>query len=209
MQSVGRSVPPHIPIRPSRWPVRRMPRWVILAMAVFIAGAVLVALVHRPSQAQRAADLRGFLSDMSTDIESCAGGVSESLTALHDIESGASHDMATALDIARYGAKNCSPANNMQLGDLSTYQVTESLASYHLASVVTGLITWAAPDAMNVQTDVAAVLSAQGAQARNQAQAKLRRDLVTLDNQRASVDRRIQSVISSLAAHAAPPNLPG
>lgn len=209
MRPTGRSVPPQIPIRPTGWPLRRMPRWVILAIAALVAGAVLVALAHRPSQAQRAADLRGFLSDMRTDIESCAGGVSESLTALHDIESGASHDIATAQGIARYGASNCSPANNMQLGDLITYQVTESLASFHLASVVTGLITWAAPDAINVQTDVAAVLSARGAQARNQAQARLRRDLATLDSQRASVDRLIQLVISSLAAHTVPPNLPG
>jgi hypothetical protein len=178
-------------------------------MAALIAGAVLVALAHRPSPGQRAADLRGFLSDMNTDIESCAGGVSESLTALHDIESGASHDIATALGIAQYGASNCSPANNMQLGDLSTYQVTESLASFHLASVVTGLITWAAPDAMNVQTDVAALLSAHDAQAWTQAQARLRRDLATLDRQRTSVDQQIQRVISSLAAHATPPKLPG
>jgi hypothetical protein len=174
-----------------------------------MAGAVLVALAHRPSQAERAVDLRGFLSDMNTDIESCAGGVSESLTALHDIESGASHDIATAVGIAQYGASNCSPANNVQLGDLSTYQVTESLASFHLAGVVTGLITWAAPDAMNVQADVAAVLSAEGAPARNQAQARLRRDLATLDRQRARVDQQIQLVISSLAARTAPPKLPG
>ena len=41
---------------------------------------------------------------MNTDIESCAGGVSESLTALQEIQSGASHDVKTAVSIATIGA---------------------------------------------------------------------------------------------------------
>src|ERR1700726_3389844 len=114
---------PPVPLRQSRWPVPRTPRWLLLALALLAAGGGLVALAHRPSTAQRAADLRAFLADMQTSIESCAGGVSESLYALHAITSGASHDTGTAIGIATYGAANCSPANSQPLGDLTQYQV--------------------------------------------------------------------------------------
>ena len=91
-------------------------------------AAVVVGLAHRPSQAQRAADLRGFLTDVTADIQSCAGGVSESLTALHAVQSGTTGDVPTAVNIADTGAANCSPANNELLDDLEEYQVTESLS---------------------------------------------------------------------------------
>ena len=74
------------------------------ARRVLVVGAVLVALVHKPSQAERASDLRGFLSDVNYDIESCAAGVGESLTALREIQSGASRDVQTAISIANQGA---------------------------------------------------------------------------------------------------------
>jgi hypothetical protein len=171
--------------------------------------AALVGLTHRPSTAERAADLRGFLANMNTDIESCAGGVSESLTALRAIQSGAIHDTPTAISIAQVGAANCSPANNEQLDDLTQFQVTESLASFRLARVVSGLVTWAAPDAQRVQTDVANVLAARTPQARQSASAALRLARAKLDAQRAVVDSIIDSASAALSAHAAPPTLPG
>ncbi len=209
MTAPPRTDPPYVPIRPTAWPARRTPRWLLLTGALLLVGAVLVALVHRPSQAQSAADLRGFVTDMTADIESCAGGVSESLTAMHQIESGASHDVSTAVGIAQTGAANCSPANNELLDDLEEYQVTESLARYHLDAVVTGLLTWAAPDAQQVQTDVARVLTAASPQARTAAQAALRAAQATLDTRRSAVDAVIESASRSLSAHAAPPKLPG
>jgi hypothetical protein len=214
-QPPGSVEPAYVPIRKSAWPTRpswpsrRSPRWLLLVAALLVAGAVLVALVHKPSQAERASDLRGFLTDMNTDIESCAGGVSESLTALHEISTGASQDLGTAISIANTGAANCSPANNELLDDLDSYQVTESLSSFHLGTVVTGLVDWAAPDAQNVQTDVAKVLSARGPQARSSATAELRQALRKLDAQRSAVDAIMDSAIRSLSAHASPPTLPG
>jgi hypothetical protein len=173
-------------------------------------GAILVALAHRPSQNERASDLRAFLGDMRYDIQSCAGGVSESLTALHQIEAGTSHDVPTAIYIANTGASNCSPANNEQLDDLDSYQVTESLASFRLARVVTGLVDWAAPDALDVQTDVAKVLAAPpDSQAKAGATAALQQALRKLDAKRAAVDAIVNSASRSLSAHAAPPRLPG
>src|SRR6266704_1202835 len=206
--------PPYVPIRrspwptPPSWPTRHAPPWLLLAAVLIAAGALLVALVHRPSQAQRASDLRGFVTDMNNDIESCAGGVRESLFALQQIQSGASHDVATAIKIANTGAANCSPANNELLDDLESYQVTESLASFRLAAVVTGLVDWAAPDAMDVQTDVARVLSAPTPQARSTATAALQQARRKLDAQRAKVDAIVESASRSLSAHVAPPRLP-
>jgi hypothetical protein len=209
VQSPPRTGPPYVPIRRTAWATRRTPRLIFAAAAVLLAIAAGVALVHRPSQAERASDLRGFLHDMTTSIESCAGGVGESLTALQGIESGASHQVADAISVATYGASNCSLANSMPIDDLTSYQVTESLASFHLATVVDGLVTWADPDAMNVQTDVARVLAARTPLARSKAIAALRRALRTLDAQRAAVDSVLERAITALSAHAAPPRLPG
>ncbi len=210
MSSPVRTDPPYVPIRHTRWATRRSPRWLLAAFGVLAAAAVLVALSHKPSQAERASDLRGFLGDMKYDIESCAGGVAESLTALQQVESGAKTDVGTAIYIANTGAANCSPANNEQLDDLDNYQVTESLASFRLGRVVTGLVNWAAPDAENVQTDVAQVLQNLGnPRAKAADTAALQRALRTLNAQRASVDAIMNSAIRSLSAHASPPNLPG
>ncbi len=180
----------------------------MLAAVGLVAAAVLVGLVHRPSQAQRAADLRAFVSDLTADIQSCAGGVGESEFALSQVQSGASHDVATAVNIAQTGAANCSPANNELLDDLEEYQVTESLASFRLNRAVTGLVTWAAPDAQQVQTDVAHVLTAPDQQAKQQDLARLRQDRATLDAQRAKVDSIISAASRSLSAQVAPPRLP-
>ena len=209
MQSPPRADPPYVPIRRTAWATRRSPRLLFAAVAVLAVAAVLVALVHRPSQAERASDLQGFLHDMTADIESCAGGVGESLTALQGIESGSSHQVADAIGVATYGASNCSRANSTQIDDLTAYQVTESLASFHLATVVDGLATWADPDAMNVQTDVAKVLAARTPLAKDQATAALHQALQRLDAQRAAVDSVLERAIRSVSAHAAPPRLPG
>ena len=208
MQSPPRADPPYVPIRHTAWPVRRTPRWWFAAGLAIVVACVLVGLAVHPSQSQRATDLNGFLTDMKTGIQSCAGGVRESLTALRAIETGTSHDVGTALGIATYGSANCSPANNMQLDDLVGYQVQESLSSFRLNRVVYGLVNWASPDALRVQADVAAVLRAQGA-AHAAATTKLQKDLRVLDNQRTSLDRIMMAAIRATGATGRPPPLPG
>jgi hypothetical protein len=200
---------PYVPVRRSGWSARRTPLLAYAAGAVLLAGVVLVALVHRPSTAERAADLRGFVGDMRADIGSCAADVGASLTALRAIETGASKDVATARTIAASGASDCSPANDELIDDLLQYQVTESLASFHLTRVVNGLVAWAAPDAIRVQSDVADVLAARGQRARAGAQAALQRAVQALNAQRAGVDAVISSASRSLSAGASPPPLPG
>lgn len=197
---------------PSGWPVRRTPRWVLLAIAALALGAVAVSLVHKPSQAQRASDLRAFLHEVTADIQSCAGGAGESLTALRQVQSGeasAATDVSDGISVAQQGSANCSPANNELIGNLENYQIPQSLYSFGLKGAVSDLVTWAAPDAQRVQDDVAAELGATTARAKSQAQAKLSRDLAALDAQRAKVYGPISRAIRTLAVKAAPPRLPG
>ncbi len=208
MQSPPRADPPYVPIRHTAWPVRRTPRWWFAAGLAIVVAGVLVGLAVHPSKSQRAADLNGFLTDMTTDIQSCAGGVRDSLTAMRAIDAGTSHDVGTAIGIATYGSGNCSPANNMQLDDLVGYQVQESLSSFRLDRVVYGLVDWATPDALRVQADVAAVLRARGT-ARAAATTKLDSDLKILDAQRAYLDKIMMAAISATGASGRPPPLPG
>ena len=208
MDTPTRTEPPYVPLRHSQWVTHRTPRWMWLAGVLIVAGAVVVGLAVHPSRSQRAADMNSFLTDMKTDIQSCSGGVRESLQVLRAIQSGASHDVATAVHIASYGATNCSPANNTQLDDLTQYQVHESLASFHLNQAVDELVTWAFPYAQRVQNDVAVILRSKGA-ARSAATAKLQRELRMLNAQRAKIDGIILPAIKATSATAKLPPLAG
>jgi hypothetical protein len=194
---------------PSGWPVLRTPRWMLAAGALLVVGLTLAAIPHRPSTAQRAADLRGMVHELNIDIESCAGGVNDSITALRAIQSGASNDVKTAVKIANLAAANCSPANSMPMEDLVQYQAPESLASFHLQTVANELVTWGFPLAQRVQTDVATLVAAKTPTAVQRASAQLRRDQQALDAQRARIDRLITAASTSLSAHVSPPSLPG
>src|SRR5262249_24449921 len=197
-----------VPTRPSGWPVLRTPGWMFAAGAVLVAGLTLAAIPHHPSTAQRTADLRTMVRDLNTDVESCAGGVRDSITALRAVQSGASNDVATAVKIADTGAANCSPANSMPMEDLVQYQAPESLASFHLQAAVNDLVTWGFPLAQRVQTDVAAVVTATTADAARRASAQLGQDQQALDAQRDRIYRAIDAAGTSLSAHAQPPPLP-
>jgi hypothetical protein len=197
-----------VPLRHGRWPTFKTPRWLLLAGAVAAVIGVLTGVAVQPSQAQRATDMNGFLHDMTADIQSCAGGVREALQWRRAIASGAEHDVTTAVSEAEYGAANCSPANNELLDDLVQYQVHESLARFHLARAVAGLVTWAFPDAQRVQLDVVAVLRARGT-ARAAASARLTHDLWRLDGQRSYVYRIMRTAAAATSATGKLPPLPG
>ena len=201
--------PPRAAYRPTGWPVLRTPRWMLAAGLVLVAGLVLAAIPHRPSTEQRAADLRGVVHDLTIDIESCAGGVTDSLTALRAIESGTSHDVETAVTIANTAAANCSPGNSMQMEDLVQYQVPESLASFHLDKAVNDLVTWGFPLAQRVQSDVATRLAATTPAEIERTSAQLRRDQQAMDAERARINRLFTSASTALTAHVVPPSLPG
>jgi hypothetical protein len=214
VETPTRTDPPYVPVRKAGWVHQKTPRWLWVTAALIVVGIVLVALVHKPSKSQQAGDLTGFLTDMRTATESCAAGVSESLTALHQINSGGSVSQNTAdtIKIARYGAQNCSPANNMQLDDLTGYQVTESLAAFHLATVVNDLVTWCFPYAQRVQNDVANVAGAHTAANKATYSAALQRDTRDLNQQRARIDKILRTAITRTGAtgrQARLPNLPG
>ena len=215
METPTRTDPPYVPIRKTGWAgQQKAPRWLLLAGVLIVVGIVLVALVHKPSKTEQASDLKGFLTDMRTATESCAAGVGESLTALHQINSGGSvsQNSADTIGIARYGAQNCSPANNMQLDDLTGYEVTESLAAYHLTAVVNDLVNWCFPYAQRVQNDVANLAGAHTAASRASDAATLRRDTADLNRERARIDTILRSAITATGATGAQarlPNLPG
>ncbi len=199
--------PPYVPLRKSGWPTRRSPRWAFAAGAVLLLIGVVVGLAHRPTSGERATDLRGLLTTLNTDVESCSGGVGDALRVLNAIEAGSSHDVSTAINLATEGAANCSPANNQQLDDLTGVQVPESLAGYHLQAAVTDLIDWAAPDAAEVQADVATVLTDRGKPAEAAAIGKLRLDLAKLRAQRGRVYAALAPAIKALSPQSAPPRL--
>jgi hypothetical protein len=194
--------------RPSGWPVLRTPKWMLAAALVLVAGLALAAIPHHPSTAERAADLRGMVHDLNIDIESCAGGINDSMTALRAIQSGTSHDVATAVSIATTAAANCSPANSMPMEDLVEYQAPESLASFHAQTVVNDLVTWGFPLAQRVQADVAALVTAKTPAAVAAGTAQLHRDQQALDAERATIDQLIDAASTSLSAHVSPPTLP-
>ena len=197
-----------IPTRRSGWPVLRTPRWMLAGAVVLVAGLTLAAIPHHPSTSERVSDLRGVVQEMNTDIESCAGGVSESLTALRAIQAGTSHDVKTAISIATLGAANCSPANSMPMDDLVQYQTPSSLASFHLDQPVNDLVTWGFPDAQRVQIDVATLLMASTRPTIQAATTALQHDQGVLDVERATIDGMINTASKSLSANVAPPSLP-
>jgi len=211
MDTPTRTDPPYVPIRATRWPVRKTPRWAWLVGAVLVIAAVLVGLAHKPTHSQLASDLKGYLADMRTGTESCAGGVSESLTALHGIGTGAGavSRARDTVQIAHTGAANCEPANSQPIDDLSQYQVTESLAGFHLDTVVNDLVFWCSPYAVRVQDDVANVAGATQPAARQQAEAALSRDTATLNAERAKINKILLHAIHATGATAQLPRLPG
>lgn len=190
------------------WPVLRTPRWMWGGAAVLVGGLVLAAIPHHPSASQRTADLQNVVSSMNTGIESCAGGINDSMTALRAIQAGTSHDVSTAVKIANDGAANCSPANSMPMDDLVQYQVPESLAQFNLQNTVNDLVTWGFPLAQNVQLDIGKLDAATTPTQRAAATATLRKDQLALDAQRAKIDNAIKAADKTLSASVAPPNLP-
>lgn len=208
MDSPTKTQPPFVPLRHTGWASRRTPLWVFAAIIVLAAGGVLVSLSHKPTQAQRASDLTGYFNDVNAGIESCAGGVRDSLTAFNRVEAGDTAQYSAAVGILTYNAQNCSPANNQPLQDFTNYQVTESLAQFPLDKADNDVITWAFPDAMNVQQDMLAVLRASTPAARAKAKATLSTALATMDAQRAAIYAVWQNAERSAGATAPLPYLP-
>ena len=93
MDSPTKTEPPFVPLRHTGWATHRTPLWVFAAVIVLIGGVVLVSLSHKPSTAQRAGDLSGYLKDVNTGIESCAGGTRDSMTAFNKVQAGDKGDL--------------------------------------------------------------------------------------------------------------------
>jgi len=195
---------PRVQLRPSGWPVRRMPLWTLLVAVVLVAGVVLVSLSGKPSNAQQVSDFNSYLRDMNAAVESCAGGVTESRQAMDTVTASS---LSTAESLVSYDAANCSPANNEPLQDLTQYQVTESLAKFNLADCANDYITWSF-DAAQAQLDMLAVIKAASPAAHSAAEQSLAHGLRVMDAERATIDGILRSAEHTLADSAALPNLP-
>ena len=208
MDSPTKTEPPFVPLRHTGWATRRTPLWVFAAIILLIAGVVVVSLSHKPSTAQRAGDLSGYLTDVNAGIESCAGGVRDSETVFNKVQAGGKAELSAALGILAYNAQNCSPANNESLSDFANYQVTESLAQFPLDKADNDVITWAFPDALNAQQDMIAVLNASTPADRATAQASLTTALAAMDAQRTAIYGIWRNAEKSVGSSAALPYLP-
>lgn len=189
------------------WATRRTPLWIFAVLAVLIAGVVIVSLDQSPSSAQRASDLRGYLGDVNSGIESCAGGLRDAETALRKVTSGDTADYGTAAGILTYNAQNCSPGNNESLQDFTSYQVPQSLSTLNLDEADNDIITWAF-DAQKAQDDMLAVLRAKTPQARASANSALTSAMTTLHRQRGAIYAIWDHAQRTTGDHSELPNLP-
>jgi hypothetical protein len=196
-----------VPLRHTGWASKRTPLWVFCAIIALAAGVVLVSLTHKPSQAERASDLTGYFSDVNAGIQSCAGGMRDSRTALRNVEDGDKADFSTAVGILAFNAQNCSPENNESLSDFTSYQVTESLAQYPLVTADNEVIAWAS-DADRAQTDMLAVLQATTPAVKARANTTLQAAMRKLDAQKTALDAIWTSARKGVGSTAALPYLP-
>jgi hypothetical protein len=187
MTTPTQTEPPFVPLRHSGWATKRTPRWVFGALVLLVAAGFLVTLSVKPSQSQRANDLRGYFGDVTTGVGSCAAGLRDSMTSYQAVMGGDQAELGTAKSILAYGAGNCQVATNESLSDFANYQVSESLDSLHLVAADNDVITWAF-DATAYQQDLLAVLAASNGPARAKAQTLVNPALATLNAERATID---------------------
>jgi hypothetical protein len=203
MTTPTQTEPPFVPLRRSGWATKRTPLWVFGAIGVLVVAGFLVALSVRPSQSQQASDLRGYFGDVTTGVGSCAAALRDSMTSYQAVAGGDTAELATARSIIGYGATNCEVASNESLSGFANYQVTESLASLHLAAADNDVITWAF-DATRYQQDMLMALAAPNAPA---PRAALGPDLAVVNAERATIDRIWNAARTSTGDATPLPNL--
>jgi hypothetical protein len=208
VDSPTKTEPPFVPLRHTSWASHRTPLWIFAVIIALVCGGVLVSLSVKPSASQRASDLTGYFNDVNAGIESCAGGVRDSTAAFNQVRAGDTAELSAAVGILAYNAQNCSPANNEPLSDFASYQVTESLAQFPLNTADNDVITWAFPDAMNVQQDMLAVLRAGTPAARAKAQATLNAARAAMDAQRTAIYTIWRNAEKTVGSTTALPYLP-
>jgi hypothetical protein len=207
MTSPTQTGPPNAALRRSGWATRRTPLWVFAVLAIAAVGVLLVSLSHKPSQSQRASDLRGYFGDVNSGVGSCAAGLQGSESAYDQVLGGDAAQAKAALAIFAYGGSNCTVASNEALNDFANYQVTESLDALNLDAADNDVLTWSF-DSTAVQADMTAVLKATTPAARTSAAATLNSALGKLDAERATVNAIWTAAEKTTGSGAALPSLP-
>jgi hypothetical protein len=206
MTTPTQTEPPFVPLRHTGWATKRTPLWVFAAIAAALVGVYLVSLSHKPSPSQRASDLTGYFADVNTGIGSCAAGLRDSMTAYQAIARGDKAELNTGVSILVYNTSNCEVATSEPIADFANYQVTESLASFHLDTADSDVVTWAF-DATAYQQDMLAVLRAGTPAARALALPALTPALATLNARQAAIDAIWNAAKKSVGITTALPNL--
>jgi hypothetical protein len=187
MNSPTQTEPPFVPLRHSGWASKRTPLWVFAVLVVLVVAAVVTSLSVKPTQSQRASDLRTYFGDVTTGIGSCAAALQGSETAYGDVLRGDTAQAKTALSIFNYGASNCTVAGNEALENFEDYQIAQTLDSLNLNTANNDVITWGF-DANILQADMVAVLNAKTPAARASAEATLTSANGTLNEERSTID---------------------
>lgn len=133
---------------------------VLIPMAILVVVVVVLSDLGRPANASdKRGDFTVFANTVKSDMLSCNASVSDSMTALGEIESGKSTDLVTAKRIVSQAQPNCSVAVNSDLLDMSTQTIPSTLAPYQLERVLRDMDTWAYPNAVQLIADTQVILS--------------------------------------------------
>lgn len=136
----------------------------------------------------RAAQFKALQTEVWTDVQSCNAALSDSLTAVTEILNGSSKDLATAYSIVTQDEPNCSPVGNSDLLDLASINVPNLLRNYNVQPAITGLYTWAFPQAAYIILDFRGLLT-------NRHNVALARDIVRRQKIMDAYSTRAQKIL--------------
>jgi hypothetical protein len=207
MTSPTQTEPPFVPLRHHGWASKRTPWWIFVVLVVLVAVVVVTSLSVKPSKSGLASDMVGYLQDVQGGVGSCAAGLGNSESAYDQINAGKQVLNKNAESVFTYGSSNCTVESNEALNDFGNYQVAQSLDSYNLDTADNDVITWAF-DAVAAQNDMLAVLQTTTPAAKASSLVKLKAALLTLDNERAVIDKIWTAARTATKASEPLPDLP-
>ena len=144
---------------PTRWYKKRA---VLVSSAVLVVAAITV-ISDLPVHSSRASDIaagQSVMSEINTDVASCAYAVKESFTIHADQVAGSlsSSDRHQAPSLLRDDLDACSFTDD-SIFELSNIEVPGSAAGKRLGDVVNSVTLWATSDAIGAISDLATLLN--------------------------------------------------
>lgn len=171
---------------------------VAAAVGVLVVGSVAVDVGGSATTAQRAGDLRAFVTLINTDVASCNSSLRDSFSAYAAIAGGQTNKRNTAIGIIQGDEPNCTPVSNSNLYDLATTQAPGSLRHFDVQHVASNVVSWTFPNAAAVIEDLGNILIRPG-------DVTIRKDLrarvALLTRLDGSAQRSLDSAAVSLHTH--------